>query len=123
MAEKDIVIYLENGIMHGIYGQGVVIDLELIRTGVKERLELSQGKSYPIFVDGREIKYWTLEARKYGSSPEALEGALAFAILINSPIIKTIVNWSYKIYPPKSIPLRIFTDKDKALQWLKQFKK
>jgi len=118
IVEKDLELSIENGIMHGIYRQGVVINLEILKKGIKERLELSKGKPYPIFVDARGIKYWTLEARKYGSSAEANKDALAYAALIDSHIIKTIVNWAHKFYPTKGAPQRIFTDRDKALQWL-----
>jgi len=121
--KKEFEVYMLNGIIYGIYGQNVVIDLELMQRIIKARLELSQGKRYPLFADARGVKYWTLEARKYASSPEGNKDDAAYAILINSNIIKTIVNWAIKFYPTKGAPQRIFTDKDKALQWLEQFKK
>ena len=123
IAEEDIEVYIENGIMHGVYREEVVIDINVIKEGIEKRLALSQGKPYPILADGRGIKYWTLEARKYGSSTEANKDASAYAFLISSPIIKTIANWTIKFHPTKGAPQRIFTDRDKALQWLEQFKR
>ena len=120
--QKTYNIYKENGIVHCLYQEGVIMDLDFIIEAIDARISAAGGIPCPIFIDGRGVKYYTLEARKYGASEKASKDATSYAILINSNITKTIVNWSVKYYPPKGAPVRMFTDKDKALQWLEQFK-
>jgi len=121
--ETRYTIYKENGIIYAIYGKDVVVDIEFMHDIIEERIALAEGISCPIFIDCTGVKYWTLEARKYGSSERAVLDASAYAVVFNSVIHKIILNWAIKFYPTKGAPQRIFTDRDKALQWLEQFKR
>lgn len=113
-------VYIKDGIIFCIYHQDIVVDVYIMRAIITRRIELSEGKYYPIFIDARDVKYWTLEARKYGFSKEAHQFASAYGILENSSIIRTIVNWALKVFPNK-IPLKLFTKQEEALQWLRKF--
>src|SRR6185437_15580000 len=117
------ILYKENGIICAVFDKEAIVGLDMLQACIRERIALANGVPHPIYIDATGVKYWTLEARKYGSSPEALTNAIAYGILLNSAILRTIVNWSSKIYPPKNSPLKVFTDKVKALEWLEQFKK
>jgi hypothetical protein len=115
--------YKEDGIVYGIFkGADIVVDLELHRHTISNRLKIADGKSYPTFVDARNVKYWTRDAKQYSmSSTEAQAGITALAILINSIPLKISVNWAIKFFPPP-FPMRIFTKKEEAIVWLKNFK-
>lgn len=121
MHEKKYSIYKENGIIYCLYEEGTIMDLDLLREAIEARIEAAEGKPCPIFIDSKGVKYYTLEARKYGVSERALKDANAYGILVTSPILRTILNWSLKFYPVKGAPSRIFTSRTKALEWLKQF--
>jgi len=121
--ETRYTIYKADGIIHCIYGKDVIIDLQLIHDIIEERIALAGGIACPIFIDCTGVKYFTLEARKYGGSERALLNASAYAVIFNSVIHKIILNWAIKFYPTKGAPQQIFTDRDKALQWLEQFKR
>ena len=62
---KFITIKLENSMMLISYHKGLSIDLEVAKKIVEERLAFFDGKSYPVLVDGRNVKLLTREAREY----------------------------------------------------------
>jgi hypothetical protein len=60
-------------------------------------------------------------ARAYMASRPAQQFLSAGAILINNEIHRLLMNLWLKIDKPY-IPTKSFTDKEKALEWLKSFK-
>jgi hypothetical protein len=122
--DESGIFYKENEIVFGIFkGENVIVDLELHRHTIKNRIKVADGKSYPTFVDARKVKYWTREAKKYSmSDPEALAFIIALAVLINSFALKISVNWAMKFFPPP-FPMKAFNNESEALAWLEKFKK
>ena len=117
---KPYSVYKKDGIIYCIWNPDLIIDLELIKSGIRTRIETAEGKPYPIFINAKDVKYWTLEARRYGLSKEAHQCVRAYGILLNSSVIRIIVNWAFKIFPT-TIPQRIFTNEQEAIQWLKKY--
>ena len=117
---KSFSVYIKDGIIHCIWSPGCVIDLEMMKAGIKKRIEISEGKPYPILVAAKDVKYWTLESRRYGLSKEAHQCAKAYAVLLNSSISTTIVNWALKMFP-FALPQRIFTNEQEAILWLQKY--
>jgi hypothetical protein len=114
--------YFENGIVHCIYNQNITIDLETITEAIQHRVSLSEGKSRPVLIDARGIKYWTRDAKKYSmSSKDALYLIKASAPLVNSMALKISINWAIKFFP-SGVPMRVFNDKEIALNWLEKYK-
>lgn len=114
-------VYIKEGIIFCVYHKSdLIVDIEVMKNVIKRRIEIADGKSYPILIDARDVKYWTLEARKYGLSNEAHKNAIAYATLLNSSIARTIVNWALKIFPVP-MPNKLFNNDEEALRWLKQF--
>lgn len=113
---------LKNGIIHGIYKPKIKkIDLELAKKLVHDRKLVSDGKTYPVFVDLYKAVAINKAARNYFSSPEGIQGLSAVGVLVTNQLTKhgaTIWNMIDK----PAVPTKIFTDKEKALQWLSQFK-
>ena len=119
--ENDfITIYIEYGIVFCIYKENVVVSLEFAKAMVDQRLIITQDKVYPIFADIRVLKYTTKEARQYLKGKGA-EGLSAGAFLINSAVQQILGNYFIKFDRPP-IPIRLFTDQGKALQWVQKFK-
>ena len=117
---KNYSVYKKDGIICCVFNPDCIIDLEMMKVVIGKRIETAEGKLYPILIDARDVKYWTLEARKYGLSKEAHQCAKAYGVLLNSSISTTIVTWALKMFP-HVLPQRIFTNEQEAIQWLQKF--
>jgi hypothetical protein len=116
-----VEMYIEDGILIARY-LTKKIDLKTAKSIVSARKEFSKNKLYPGLADASKVTSVTREAREYLSSAEAIEGLLAGAILSDSSFNAFIANFFIKVTRPR-IPARIFTDENKAIEWLQQFKK
>jgi hypothetical protein len=113
---------IRNGILYVTYKPHVNIDLEASKEIVKTRLEYTNGVSYPILVIDAGVISMDKAARDYSSDKSGgLKGVLAGALLLNSVYSEFLGNFFLRITKP-AIPTKIFTDKEKALEWLEQFK-
>ena len=74
----------------------------------------------PVLADIRNLGKVSDEAREWLATDEANELIPAMAILTNNPIQKLLANFYLMLSKP-SMPTRLFTDKDKALRWLKLY--
>ena len=114
-------MWVEDGIFYIVHAEGNVITKEIAISHVQERLKLTEGITYPMFIDSRGVKYVTKEAREYLNKGDGVKYISAGAFFINSSVSKIIGNYYLKFTRPP-IPARLFTDHDKALQWLQRFK-
>lgn len=112
-------LWLENGIVCGKY-KVEHINLEAAKLATEERLAFFNDHSYPAFVDYSEVKSTNKEARDFFASPAATTHFLAMGILISSPLGRIMGNFFIQISKPK-VPTKIFTDREKAFEWLQQF--
>lgn len=116
-----VYIQILDGIVYIEYKKEEPVTLDVVKTAVRERLNLANGKTLPIFIDFRKPKGGTKEARKYLSSDEGIKGLSAGAMLINSSLGMVAFNF-YMNFDTPSLPMKVFVDKIKALMWLNQFK-
>lgn len=114
-------IWYENGIVFEIFKKNSILDLELSKQVVQERLKVSNGIDAPIFIDLRNVFSTDTKARKYMASKEAVEYLTAGAFLIDNELMKLAGNIFIKIDKPL-VPVKLFTDRDKALLWLEAYK-
>jgi hypothetical protein len=117
---KYIKISLENEVILCIWKE-VDVDIEVAKLMIDERVNFSNGKTYPCLSDIRNIKSLSKEARVYFAGPAGAKLMTACAILIDSPVSKLIGNFFISISKP-IIPNKIFNKKEEALKWLEQFK-
>ena len=115
-------MWLENEIIHAVYGFYVEITLEVAQVSVAERLKLAEGKTYPLYADVSKAKSMTSEARAFLSEGDGIRGMSAGGFLIKTQIEAFLVNAWLKLYNP-AVPTKLFTEKEKALEWLEQFKR
>ena len=113
--------WIENGILYLIYQQEAVVDKEAAIYLIKERHKMTNKVSYPMFVDLRGMKYITRDAREELKKGDGIKYVTAGAFLINNTIIRILSDYFIKFDKPP-IPIKLFTDQEKALQWLQQFK-
>ncbi len=110
---EDGIVYIEFFFEHGTY--------EIVDRGIKKRIEMTKGKAYPMLSDVRSMKTSTREGRQRMSEPDSGEGVIAGAVVINSKVQQVIYNLFQAIYKAPT-QVRLFTNKDEAIEWIKQFK-
>jgi hypothetical protein len=110
---------LEDDVFHLTYIGGP-ITLELAKEIVLKRLELTDNENVPLLIDDVGLKSIDKDARNYLSSVEGTKGVTAAALLSSSPFTKYMANFFLKISANNAnIPARVFTNKDEAVEWLK----
>lgn len=114
-------IWFENGIVHIVYKPGCVLNINNIKLIVQCRLKVSAGTKGPILIDLRNLVSSDNATRAYLATPEAEKYLSAGAMLITNEIQKLLMNLYLKIDKP-NLPARVFTNREKALEWLEQFK-
>lgn len=108
------------GVVHGRFLRGAVVELEDARENVAVTARLTEGRRRPILVDLRECRSQSPEARAYLAGPEATQVSLAVALLIASPISRAIGNF-YLGFNRPAVPTRLFSDEPAAIAWLLRF--
>lgn len=106
--------------MYCIYDEIEEMDITIAETCVKDRLAYIGSYTYPSLFDITKVKQSTKGARDYMAN-EGNAGVAASAILVSSPMVKMAANFYIKVNKPKN-PTRMFTDRNEAVEWLKQFK-
>lgn len=122
--EKTIEIpiakmWRQEGIIYVKFIDKLDMSLENAQSGVKARVKLSEGMSYPVLIDMRGIKSVTKEAREY-LADEGAKLIKAGALIVGSPLNRTLGNIFLWVNKPK-VPTRLFTDEEEALKWLEQY--
>lgn len=97
-----------------------VIDLELAQKIVASRNDHTKGGKFPQLIKLQSLNKITKEARDFLGSEKVREGVLAEAIVVNSVLAHTIVNFVL-LLNPSSYPTKIFEDEEKAKEWLRMF--
>lgn len=114
---------LSGGIVIGVYKKNLEIDKQVAMQIVADRLDFFNNQDYPLLIDGRDIKSINWEAREYFTRPEGKKGITACALLAGTRLTNLIGNLFIKITEKKyDFPVRLFTDKQKAFDWLQQYK-
>lgn len=120
ITEKFEVTLLENGIVEDFIKAGVIIEAEDVTAIKKYNFQQAGNKPYVILVTGGDLITFSKEARELAASKEFIEAALAKALLINSTAYKIVGNFYLKVNKPY-LQTRIFSDRTKALNWLRSF--
>ena len=83
-------------------------------------VKVGKGKRCPLFVDLRNVKSTTREARIFYAGEKSAKAVNAVAGLISSPVSRIIGNFFLGINRPK-FPVKLFTSETEAIEWLKGF--
>ena len=63
------------------------------------------------------------EAREFGSKKESNAMTLATAVIVKSLAHRILINFIIKIIHQQTMKMKMFDDKEKAIEWLLSFKK
>ena len=105
---------LEEQIVEEVY-KAVTIDLAMMKGHIEDSLQ-AYGRDCWYLSDISLLKSTKRDARDYLAKNAIAAGA---AILTNSPISKIVGNLFLKFNKP-DFPSKLFTDKEKALAWLRE---
>lgn len=115
-----IEFWKEDGILFSRFQEGMEVDVERMKEAVKLREEISSGANQYWLYDITRVKFITKEARDYADK-YGQNYLHAVAVLVNSHITKFIFNTYIKLKKP-IMPFIVFTNKEKALEWLLEVK-
>ena len=114
-------IYLgDDGIMRLITKPMTHSVLETSMEEVEAMMSLANGKRVPLFSDIRNMLSVSPETRTYTNSPEVVKCFTAVGMMVGNVFSRVIGSFIVGINKP-SYPVKLFTDEEKALNWLKQY--
>jgi hypothetical protein len=120
--ENDYVeIWLEDGIIYNIYKSNLIINLEIAKLMVSDRLIISDGICRPLFVDISNLISIDMGARAYLSGEEGTKLVKAGAFFTTTPLAKFAGKLFLDVNQPKT-ETQIFTNKQEAIEWLQLYK-
>jgi hypothetical protein len=117
---EAVIRYRTDGIIHITYNKGTVLDVPLQEHMVDIFIELTEGKKVPMLFDAMDGVTITREARDNATKLEPKAPSLATAVIADNLAYRMIANFYLRFNKPR-LPYRVFSDKDKALLWLKSF--
>ena len=113
--------WIEAGIVFFVYKPNTSIDLAAAKKIVNDRITFQKHIDYPIYCDIRSMK----NADKAGRDFLAKEGSSytkGVAVIVDSPMTKIIGNFYLGLNKPTT-PTKMFTEREDALEYLRQFVK
>lgn len=119
--EFDSVIFsIKYGVLFCIYKEGK-INLINAKKIVNDRALFTQKESYPTIVKSINKIEVDKEARAYFKTKESAKGLNAVAMITTNSYSLIIMNFMLRLYTPAKMPIKMFTDEKKALEWLQQY--
>ncbi len=121
--ENDFCEYWidEYGVVHEIFKSTFRhLDLPVAKQIVADRLKVSAGVARPLYVELGKATKMDRAANRYLSTGPAMECLTATGILVRDQIEKLGANLYTGFFQP-SVPTKFFTDKEKAMTWLRNY--
>lgn len=112
---------LQDDLLICTYKKGLRLNLDMAKEIVKARLEFINYEPKLVLIYNQGVVSMDKNARDYLSSDEGISGAIAGAIVLDTPFGSFLGNFYLAVTKPK-IPLRIFSKKEAALKWLDKFR-
>jgi hypothetical protein len=111
----------EFGVVHEIFKDTFPrLNLEIAKVITSDRLAVSNGVTRPLYVELGKATRMDRAANKYLSTGPAMECLSATGILVRDQIEKLGANLYTGFFKP-SVPTKFFTDKEKAILWLRNY--
>ena len=120
LKNKDGKLWIKDDILYSSFRENLVIDLEVAKTFIKMRHDISDGKNQYWCYFAAGVKYYPKEARDY-SAIHGQEMLHACACVVNSHFTKFLFNAFNRINKP-SIPFKAFRTEKEAVNWLRKLK-
>lgn len=104
-----------------VFNEPIKIEIELAREMIELRKAFTNYQDSKVLIDSRNVKGMTKEARDHLSSAPGFEHVIGAAIITDSAISALVVNFFVSVNINRApVPLKMFSKKEKALNWLRQ---
>lgn len=110
----------DDGVARTVVKPGAEVVLEDAKENSRAVNALIGAPNFVLLVDTRRIKSISKEARDHFSMRGRESRVIAFAILIDSPLSTIVGNFFMGLNKPR-VPMKLFTDEEKAIRWCKNF--
>ena len=117
---KFSINWFEDGILCGQFAPLLDLDLETVRTVIKDRKNFAGKNNYTLLVEISNVKSISSEARDYLASAEGTAHILAAAIITNSSFTRMISNL-FLSYNKPLVPTKLFSNREEAKKWLQKY--
>lgn len=112
----------DNGIMNVIFGDNCYIDLHDLTEVMEWMKEVGHGRMFVNLMEGAYNTDLAPEVREFGASSNQNKYTIADAMVISSDAHKIVTNF-YLVFNKPVKPTKIFTDRNKAIEWLLEEKR
>jgi hypothetical protein len=112
---------IQDGVLCMSYKKGLMITQKIAREIVETRLNFSNHEYFPLLIIDQGIIGMDKSARDHLSSKEGTSKITASALVLNTVYSRVLGNFFIKLTRP-TIPVRIFNDKAKAMEWLQAYR-
>ena len=109
---------LDGNLLTATYKKGKTITLQIAKEIVQDRINFTKHQPVLVLIVNQGGLSFNKEAREYLSSAEGIQGIIAAVILSETVATAMIGNFIIKVNKPH-IPVRMFTNRSKALTWLR----
>lgn len=114
---ESIILSIKNGVLFCTYKE-VKTDLNMAKQIIIDRDTFTQKKAYPAVIKSMNKIEVNKEARAYFKTEESGNGLKAVAMISTNSYSLIIMNFMLRLYTPAKMPIKLFTDEDKAIKWL-----
>ena len=117
--KKIRIRFLEEGIVENYFKGGDLMEVDDFIELKKVNLNLFANKPYTVLVEAEELTSFSKESREYVASKEYVGLTIAKALYIKSLGQRIVGNFYLHVNKPH-IKTKLFTDRTKAIDWLRE---
>lgn len=110
----------DQNITHQEFKPGVDVSIEDALEISRMRKKMLKGGPGPRLTDIRGVRAASKAVRDFGKSEDVAKMTTAFAIIVDSPLTRTLGTIFINLGKPP-YPTRMFTEKEKALIWIQGY--
>lgn len=120
LVDQTHIFEIRNGILYYTFKRGLIINTPLAKELIYSRRSFTQKSRYPALIDFNGIVNIEKDARKLINKTSISDGLSATALVVNTFIEEFVANLLLR-EENRSIPTKIFHNKNDAEAWLRSF--
>lgn len=113
-------VWINNEIVFGRYKRDLVIDLQVAKDIVADRMNVSNGIVRPFLIDVTGVLSIDIGGRKY-LAEKGCGLVSAGAICTANKLLEFVAN-AFILLDKPAVPAKVFTSEEAAIRWLEPFK-
>lgn len=117
LSNDYVEMWVKGDFVMQVFKPGTIIDADLGRRIVRDRLKLTENADVALYADIRHVISIDAEAREFFATDEATRGLIRAAFWTDT-IFNSLFVRLFTHYQNPSVPMRFFMDRQEALDWL-----